>query len=217
MSHECNKFIIKNNTFIRNFEGMYREIDDPWGQEENHKNDQSTMAAFHFLANIFSNLNSNTLKILDIGCANGYHAQNFIDLFGNKTSLVGTDISKTVIKKAKLLNKNLTGVQFVTDDCRVSNPLFKKKFDLVFSSKTLYYVAPEIDKVVLNIKSYLKNTGGIFLFVYNQTSDAFSNKWLTYEGLREIVLLAGFKEEIFVELNRFSLETTAIGAFSLKD
>ncbi len=34
MSHACNDFIIKDNKFVRQFEKMYKSIDDPWDQEK---------------------------------------------------------------------------------------------------------------------------------------------------------------------------------------
>ena len=41
MSHNCNDFIIKEGQFVRDFEGMYQEIEDPWEQNE--------LAEFHLL------------------------------------------------------------------------------------------------------------------------------------------------------------------------
>ena len=55
------------------------------------------------------------------------------------------------------------------DDYWVYNSNFKEKYNLIFSSRTLYYLAPEIGKVIENTKLYLskKNEGGTFTFVYN--------------------------------------------------
>ena len=38
MSHNCNDYIIKNDNFERDFEGMYQNIEDPWNQNSNLKN-----------------------------------------------------------------------------------------------------------------------------------------------------------------------------------
>ena len=38
-SHNCNDFIIKDNEFIRDFEGMYANHSDPWNQSENYSKD----------------------------------------------------------------------------------------------------------------------------------------------------------------------------------
>ena len=39
MGHKCNEYIIKNNKFIRDFESMYKNISDPWNQENSNHGD----------------------------------------------------------------------------------------------------------------------------------------------------------------------------------
>jgi len=99
---------------------------------------------------------------------NGYHSKRFIkDL--NCKKYLGTDISKTIISKAKkenLYNAGTIDVNFIADDIRRFNTKFINDFDIIFSSKTLYYCAPEIDDVLDNSFKYLLE-GGFFEFIYN--------------------------------------------------
>ena len=65
--------------------------------------------------------------------------------------LLGLDISSHAIIEAK--KNNLSELI----DYKVANILefeeeFSEKFDLIFCSKTLYYLAPEIDLAMENIK-----------------------------------------------------------------
>ena len=211
MSHECNKFIIREGQFVRDFEAMYKALDDPWDQRENDRNDLGMKTAFFLVHSCTSQLGLLVGQILDVGCADGYHDERLSSLFPS-ARVIGTDISKTVITRARERCSGSVPVQFFADDIRVRNKSFVGEFDIVFSSKTLYYVGPEIDDVLDNIGYYLKPCG-LFCFVYNQTDDAFSNQWLTYQGLRTKLLDRGYSELIFVELDRFSEQTTAIGMF----
>ena len=156
-------------------------------------------------------------QILDIGCAQGYYAPNLLSMSSFEKSLyVGTDISPTVVFKADCPLSLKSRVKYVLDDIRVFNHNFRAKFDLIFSAKTLYYVAPEIDQVLKNIKAYLFNNG-LFCLTYNQREDSFSNRWLTYELLRKKIITIGFVEKLFVEINRLSVETFMIGIYQKVD
>ena len=106
----------------------------------------------------------------------------------------------------------MQNIRFAANDIRIECEEFVKEFDLIFCSQTIYYVAPEIDAVIRNISTYLA-PGGIFCYCYNSVEDAFTERWLTYEKLRGKVLESGFKEKVFVEINRFSHEKYAIGVF----
>jgi SAM-dependent methyltransferase len=156
-------------------------------------------------------------NILDVGCADGYHLKHFADTFqlSEKNYYFGTDISEIVIQRAISSSKKFdvkTNVQFLVDDIRIQNNAFLEKMDLIFCSKTIYYVAPEIHIVLDNLTSYLSKNG-IFCFIYNQTKDAFSNQWLTYQSLRQKLLERGYTELLINENSRFSPETHAIGIY----
>ena len=208
-SRNCNDYIIKDGNFIRDFETMYQEVHDPWSQEENSEND------IHFLSTCFwlrQLLKSETFKIesiLDIGCATGYQANGLIQST-NAKSYIGTDVSPTVIQRATEKHGDNRKV-FEVDDISKKNKNYISKFDFIFSSRTLYYVAPDIETVIENVDCYLK-PNGLFCFIYNQKSDSFTNKWLTYEKLDEL-LYKSLNRLLFAELSDESDESVAIGIY----
>ena len=221
MSHICNKYIIEEGVFKRDFEGMYQNCEDPWGQGKTFDkcitNNMSLWLLMHMRCHGNFQIGFRAgggARVLDIGCANGYYADRLIEIAGKDCSYTGTDISPTIIRAARSsLDSGLCkNAQFVVDDIRIRNDRFVKKFDLIFSAKTLYYVAPEIDPALWNIHDYLRDNG-VLCFVYNTTPGAFSNKWLTYETLRKKILKLGFNEKMFVEINRFSPEIFVIGIY----
>lgn len=219
MSDDCNNYIIKDGEFLRDFEGMYKNIVDPWDQKRDEDSDIAVSIAIHLLHHISSSNGLPIKKIMDIGCADGYHARKLRYLFSSDSTsdYLGTDISRTVINRAKSYTKDYNfDCTFAVDDIRKYNSRFQSRFDIVFSSRTLYYVAPEIDAAIDNIGSYLSKNG-IFCFVYNQSKDAFTSQWLTYEILRDKLIDGNFAERSFIELNRYSDEVTAIGVFQKQD
>lgn len=216
MSHECNKYIISNRKFVRDFETMYQKVEDPWGQRACHVNDTVNNGALTFLTNLYSRWQKQPQSILDVGCADGYFAESLLSLSASScASYVGTDISSTVIQKAHeftAASETKPQMKFLVDDIRVLNKGFVRRFDAIFSAKTLYYVAPEIDDVLENLDQYLQ-PGGVLCFTYNQTPNAFTTRWLTYELLREKLLSRSFSEQLLVEINRFQQEVFVIGVF----
>lgn len=174
MSHSCNDFIIKGGVFIRDFDGMYQSISDPWNQESHLKADLMNNFMAHSLDHLKSTHSFKPTSILNIGCATGYELHLLSKIF-EMTTYAGTDVSKTAIEKAREQKFDLPqcNIEFKVDDITKHNKDFEQSFDLIYSSKTLYYVAPEIDQVLKSLKTYLR-PGGRVAFGYNITPDAFT-------------------------------------------
>lgn len=204
--HKCNDYVIRDGQFIRDFEGMYRDIEDPWDQSANDRNCLAIDIAFLAMQKAISS----SSRILDVGCADGYHVKRFNGIFPN-AEYVGLDISPTVVGRAKSSYGSETAT-FVVDDIRCLNKSLCDGFDVIFSSKTLYYVAPEIDEVIANLRTYLRGNGWL-VFVYNMTGDAFSKRWLTPILLRDKLIQNGFSESCLIELGRFTREQVVVGLF----
>ncbi len=109
------------------------------------------------------------------------------------------------------VDKNMAN--FLCDDIIEHNKKFASNFDLIFSARTLYYCAPEIDQVTQNISDYLKPSG-IFGWIYNHSDDSFSNKWLTYDLLIDKLLHKGFNLIDSSLLNYRQEEQVCIELFS---
>ena len=106
MSDDCNSFIINNGNFKRDFEGLYRTIEDPWDQNINYNTLSKEFLYFQFLLEDYLVKKKINFHVLDIGCANGYHLNSFMKINGFKR-YYGTDISSTIINNAIEKNKYL--------------------------------------------------------------------------------------------------------------
>jgi SAM-dependent methyltransferase len=216
MSHDCNDHIIKDGKLVRDFEAMYQNFKDPWDQEANYENEYGPNLALCAIKILIKNISKPINKVLDIGCASGYHAPAFLDLPCKK--YVGTDISETIINKANLSNKD-SRVTFKSEDVLTSfSSLHENQYDLVFCAGTLYYVAPEIASgiVLNNIFKYCKKDG-LFAYVYNsRVGQSFTDKWITLPEIRN-KLADYFEEVFFCEVKLKDNEIVSIGILKRND
>jgi len=186
MSHIANKYIIKKGKFIRNWERLHQKVHDPWNNKKDHKLHIHFLIADALCKKFYKKKSS----ILDVGASSGY-LKNYLKKY-KSFKYLGTDISK----KATTNNKDV-----ITDDIRIFNKNFEKKFDFIFILRTIYYVAPEIDKVLKNLKKYLKKNG-ILIISYNLKKNSFTNRYLTDVSLRKKLKKIKLVELYTVEVNR---------------
>jgi SAM-dependent methyltransferase len=177
-----NKYLIKKKKFIKDFEGLYRDIKDPWFQKKNFLNDETVVILKPFL-NEFINQQKKT-KLLDVGAASGYLKK----IIKKKIKYIGTDIHK----------KNYKNI--IYDDIKKFNKKFKNNFNIIVSLRTIYYLAEDINKALENFYRYLKKKG-ILIISYNSKKNSFSNKYFTDLKLRKM-LIKYFTEVYTIEINR---------------
>lgn len=182
-----NKYLIKNNNFIKDFQSLYKNIVDPWNQKKNFKSDLQYIFCLSGLLNLI-NKNNKKINVLDIGAGSGilkrYLNKNF--------KYQGTDIHQKKFKNV------------IYDNVKVLNKRFIDKFDIIFCLKTIYYAAEDIEVVLNNFKKYLKKNG-LLIISYNLKKNSYSNKFLTDLKLKKL-LDNRFKELYTIEINREKFE-----------
>jgi 2-polyprenyl-3-methyl-5-hydroxy-6-metoxy-1,4-benzoquinol methylase len=179
-----NKYLIKNNIFIRDFKRLYSEIKDPWGQDKKLHEDITFLIVNNFLNKIIKS-SSKKLDLLDVGAGKG----SLKKYISKKFNYIGSDINK---KKFKTV---------IDDDITKHNVNLVNRFDVIVCLKTIYYVSDKIDIVLNNFKKYLRNNG-MLIISYNLKKDSYSNKFLTDIKLRKILIKKKFKENYTIEMNR---------------
>mgnify|MGYP001384618697 FL=1 len=177
-----NRYIIKNKSYIRDFEKLYKNIKDPWNQNINFLNEETVIFTKETIKRIAKKRKKITL--LDVGAGQG----SLKKILGSNINYTGTDIHKKKLKNVKF------------DNINIFNPNFKNRFDIIVCLKTIYYLADNIDIVISNFKDYLKKNGFIFIS-YNLKKNSYSNKFLTDLKLR-LKLKKKFKEIYTIEINR---------------
>jgi SAM-dependent methyltransferase len=127
------------------------------------------------------------LKVLDYGCGEGANIQYLIKEFGYDG--YGVDIAKQSIKVChKKMNKNKFKV--IDFEVNQNDNFFKKKFDLIISIQTLYYLNDEDLKNRLVTFNKMLKPGGYVFFTMMSTKSKFykyfSNKRKRNDGLYKV-------------------------------
>jgi len=151
--------VIKNGEFIGEFETMYQEFSDPWHQsEEIYYSSLSRRSVCYFIEKY------DIKSIVEWGCGLGRTTQYIKENTGKDIDILGVDVSKTAIDKAKNFYPNL---EFKVDDIlNISN---YDKFDCMFFSSITWYILEDktIDEI-FNIMSK-KFKGKNKFFIHNDT------------------------------------------------
>ena len=134
-----------HSKLIRDFDGMYRDVDDPHGQRLSaqntaHKVYEQLIGSVHELL-LGPNSTNSTLRYLDVGCGLGYYTDQIVKLLRNKEQAVdahGIDISATAVEKARM--HALQPINFCAASLLRRSDLGPLgDFDLVTCFETLYY------------------------------------------------------------------------------
>lgn len=113
-----------------------------------------------FIKSTIEGLGKKQLNVLDVGCGNG-NISRYIGSFGH--SVLGIDISKPSIEKAKSLN-NLNNVSFKNIPAEQIEPEFK--YDLIICSEVIEHL--HVPSMVVNtLRKKLKEDGVLIITVPN--------------------------------------------------
>ena len=156
-----NYIFSKNNKgelkFIGDFEAVYNENNDPWGQSSctdiNYKNYYNYSR--NKINRVIKSLNKINGSILEVGCGLGY----VVDLIARNNQNIeinGCDISKKAIQIAK---KKFPQYNFFVNDITSNKKEIDKKFDIVIFNQILWYILEKLDHSFLNCHNILKNNG----------------------------------------------------------
>ena len=101
--------------------------------------------------------------VLDMACGTGVITKRLLTKVGKTGTVIGIDSSITAIKIAEKENRNKTNLNFILSDVEFIK--FNKKFDLVTCQYALFFF-PNAEKVLQNIKQYLKKNGILALALH---------------------------------------------------
>jgi SAM-dependent methyltransferase len=133
--------------FVGDFDALYREESDPWGQSAT---DPRTLMDYYFSSrrtlhqSLQSHFPFGQYRALEVGCGHG-HAVVYLD--GNWT---GVDISPTAISKARELYSHR---DFFVGDIRETSCMPEDhagSYDVVLLSQILWYILDRFDDAITN-------------------------------------------------------------------
>ena len=143
--------------FIGDFEAIYAEDNDPWGQS--NCTDIHYKKYYDYSRNkinkVIRSVNKKNISILEVGCGLGY----VVDLIARNNHSVevnGSDISKKAIEIAK---RKFPQYTFFVNDITSDENAINRKFDIVIFNQILWYILEKLDQSFLNSHSILKKDG----------------------------------------------------------
>jgi len=120
------------------------------------------------------------MKILDVGCGAGKQCFSYLAHLSGKAEIIGGDVSKELLAKAKEENKKLgERVTFKTFSFNEEFPFSDELFDLVSCSFAIYY-AEDIPFTIKEMHRVLKTGGHLFT-----TGPMPENKRMFYDIIEE--------------------------------
>ena len=138
-------FVIKDGKFVGEFEKMYQQFTDPWHQsEEIYCSSLSRRSVCYFLEKYDIN------SIVEWGCGLGRTVNYIKENTDKDIDILGIDISKTAIDKAKNFYPKL---EFKVDN--ILNISKYKEFDCMFFSEITWYLLE--DKTIDEIFNFMSN------------------------------------------------------------
>jgi SAM-dependent methyltransferase len=152
-------FVIKDGILIGDFEGLYKNVDDPWHQSRrDHIFDTRRQICILACQNAKNLFGSN--RILEVGCGFGFLTDQIAKL-GFET--LGTDISPAAIDGAFRKNPNSNFKVAPYNDFGIIqdfNP------DIIIMSEITWYVLDSLDNFLINIKSFAKARKSPFFLIH---------------------------------------------------
>ena len=152
-------FVIKDGFLIGDFEGLYKNIDDPWFQSREDHIFDSRREICKLQCQKAKNLYGSN-RILEVGCGFGFLTDQITKL-GFET--LGTDISPTAIDKAVRINPNSNFKVAPYNDFGIIkdfNP------DIIIMSEITWYILDSLDEFLFNIKSFAKEKNSPFFLIH---------------------------------------------------
>lgn len=144
--------------FVGDFDGLYRNVADPWEQSGNVE----PMASYYRLSRqrLVTCFNNTWFDFgLEVGCGHGY----VTSMLNNSTRIdwEGMDISRIAVEIARFRSP---GILFhVGDIANPNGPTINKRYDVVVLSQILWYVLEQFDEVMRNCYDLLVPGGTVLI------------------------------------------------------
>ena len=142
--------------FVGDFDGLYQNQKDPWGQSGNSNVEYEEYYKFSRtrLVSAIERI-ENRKSILEIGCGLGY-ATEFLAKNLAGSALSGMDISAVAIMRAR---EKFPEYSFEVGDIASSNFIAQEKYDVVIVNQILWYILESLEIAISNVHK-LARPGG---------------------------------------------------------
>lgn len=207
--HSQGDYFIKDGKWIGNFEGMYADLEDPWGIEtDGAKGGRLDYLIAMSLLKYHSNHHpeKEIKDIIDFGAGMGWFANEIKNMFPD-ANYIATDVSETACWNGKKRYPKIDS--FIPFDVNVidekaSFPL-ASGYDLIVFSQVLWMVIPSLERVLKELRRILRPDGIILIsqHFFQPGQQKYGVEVISKpDDLFRFVREAGFQVNDIVEINR---------------
>ncbi|MCX9156181.1 class I SAM-dependent methyltransferase [Niveibacterium sp. 24ML] len=147
--------------FVGDFDGYYRDSDDPWEQSANAQMGryyQLSRARLLTLAATSPNLG----RILEVGCGHGHVTRLIAERFAG-SEVCGLDISSVAIAGARQRYPQLPFFCANIGANPLPPELSGQRFGLVILNQLLWYILDDLPQVLANVRTLLASDGRLLI------------------------------------------------------
>jgi 2-polyprenyl-3-methyl-5-hydroxy-6-metoxy-1,4-benzoquinol methylase len=140
-------FVIKEGRLVGDFEGLYKNFEDPWHQSRtDHQRDTRRQIAINWAHRLRDEYGIN--RVLELGCGFGHLTDK---LRQGGFSAVGVDISQTAIDKARETNPSSVFIHAAISELDL---LTRFSPDVFVMAEITWYVLDELDTFLSRCRDY---------------------------------------------------------------
>ena len=140
-------YVIKDGKLVGDFDGLYKNFDDPWHQLiEDYAFDSLRVLAISWCNRLRKKFGAS--RVVELGCGFGHLTEQ---LRQQDFSSVGVDISKVAIEKAREINPSST---FVTAGLNDFEKISQFDPDIFLMAEITWYVLDDLNKFIDNLRTY---------------------------------------------------------------
>ncbi len=143
-------YVINDGNLIGDWEGLYQNFEDPWGQSElDQIFDSRRILSIEWCKKLRAEHDIN--RVIEVGCGFGYLTS---ELRRHNFASIGTDISESAINKARTINKDSIYFQSSFENFE---SYLKFDPDIIIMSEVSWYVLDHLDDFLDMIDKYSKS------------------------------------------------------------
>jgi SAM-dependent methyltransferase len=147
------EYIFNKGKFVADFEGLYRDFKDPWGQTEVFEShDTRRFLALNYCKRIRSEFKDRSqVRVLEIGCGFG-HMTDALRLDGFRS--VGVDISGEAVKQARSVHPESVFFQRSISEVSLLDEL---RPDIIIMSEVTWYILDDLKEFIDRLSKFSQN------------------------------------------------------------
>lgn len=147
--------------FVGDFDGYYRDSDDPWEQSANAQMGRYYQLSRERLLTLASS-SPNIGRILEVGCGHGHVTRLISERFVG-SEVCGLDISNVAIAGARQRYPQLPFFCGNIGASMLPRELTEERFGLVILNQLLWYILDDLPQVLANVRTLLASDGRLLI------------------------------------------------------